>query len=243
MKSSIKRSSLLAVLATFGATFVATRDTYAGATTSAISISGGLVQGSGGGSGDPPYIYVFDVYVESGTWDSLQSNPASYLQITIDGLVGVSPSGYFSGNSAILPSTTSQPGTYSYNGEQFLGSIDSPTITSAGPLTGFNYYSDVTWTYAIGSPLTTTSGSPAGYIGQFEVVTSWQDYEAGNPPIPIGSTINYSYNGNSGNGNGQIIVTNGFPGVPEPSSMILMMMGAIVLPYAAIRRHVRSRRV
>ena len=51
-----------------GVTFSAARDAYAGSTTSlnSIILSGGLVQGSGGGSGDPPYIYVFDVYLTSG---------------------------------------------------------------------------------------------------------------------------------------------------------------------------------
>jgi hypothetical protein len=230
MKTRNKRSSILTGLAMIGATLAATSDTHAAPTKSAISISGGIVQGSGG---DPPYIYVFDVFVESGTW-----NPGA-LSFTIEGLVGVSAAGY---GGLSLGSTSSQPGPLNpYNGETFdLTNLVTTPSTAPSMLTGTNYASDVTWSYESGPPLT-SSGEPAGYIGQFTIETSWQNYAAGSPPIAPGTILLYTFSGSGGMGDGTINIQNGIPGVPEPSSIILMLAGATVLPYLAIRKNRGSR--
>ena len=176
MKSSIKRTSLLAGLAMASVTFSAARDVYAGAT-NAISLSGGLVQGSGGGSGDPPYIYVFDVYLTSGY---ISPGSTVYSYFTVDGLVGV--------DANSVPSATQPDLSHPYNGEFWQPSaIDTYSTSSTTP--GFTYASNFTWSYT-GGPTETTLGF---YMGQFTIETDYQNYIAGTPPVPFGSKLSYTY--------------------------------------------------
>jgi hypothetical protein len=224
MKSSIKRSRLLAGLAVVSVAFSAARDVYAGATkTNAISVSGGLVQGSGGGSGDPPYIYVFDVYLTSG---EIIPGSTVYSYFTVDGLVGI--------DANSLPSATQPDLSHPYNGEFWQPSAIN-TYNTGSPTPGFTYASDLTWAYT-GGPTETTLGF---FLGQFTIETDYQNYLVGTPPVPFGSMLSYTYSldgGGTGNtGGGTIIVQNGFP-TPEPSSVILMLAGATVLPYLAARK-------
>jgi hypothetical protein len=230
MKSSIKRSSLLAGLAMLSVTFSAARDVYAGsAALNSISLSGGLVQGSGGGSGDPPYIYVFDVYLTSG---EIIPGSTTYSNFTVDGLVGV--------DTNSLASATQPDLLHPYNNEFWQTSaISTSNTTSTTP--GFTYESNLTWSYT-GGPTVTTVGF---FLGQFTIETDYQNYVAGTPPVPFGSTLNYTYSldgGGTGNtGSGTIIVQNGYP-TPEPSSLILMLAGATVLPWLAVRKRVAAQK-
>lgn len=229
MKSSIKRSSLLAGLAMVSVTFFAARDVSAGSTTAnSISLSGGLVQGSGGGS-DPPYIYVFDVYLTSG---EIIPGSTIYSYFTVDGLVGV--------DTNSLPSATQPDLLHPYNGEFWQPSgISTSGTGSTTP--GFNYASNLTWSYT-GGPTETVLGF---FLGQFTIETDYQNYIAGTPPVPFGSMLSYTYSldgGGTGNtGGGTIIVQNGYP-TPEPSSIILMLAGATVLPYLAVRKRAATRK-
>ena len=228
MKSGIKRSSLLAGLAMVSLTFSAARDVCAGAINS-ISLSGGLVQGSGGGSGDPPYIYVFDVYLTSGY---IEAGVAGFSSFTVDGLVGV--------DSNSLKTATQPDLAHPYNNELWQTSVI--TTSSTGSTTpGFNYASDLTWSY-VGGPTETTLGF---YMGQFTIETDYQNYIAGTPPVPFGSKLSYTYSldggGAGSTGGGTLIIQNGYP-TPEPSSIVLMLAGATVLPCLAARKRAATRR-
>ena len=230
MKSKIKRSSLLAGLAVLGTAMGIVREGYAGSTAlNSISISGGLVQGSGGGSGDPPYIYVFDVYLTSGF---ISPGATGFSTFTVDGLVGI--------DSNSLPSATQPDLSHPYNGEFWQPSAIN-TFSTGSSTPGFNYASDLSWSYT-GGPTVTTVGF---FLGQFTIETDYQNYVTGTPPVPIGSTLDFSYSldgGGSGNtGTGTIVVQNGYP-TPEPSSIILMLAGLPLLPYMVIRQRTVARK-
>ncbi len=117
------------------------------------------------------------------------------------------------------------------------------TSPSPPPATanGYNYQSNVTWEYLLGPTINYTNPGPNGvFLGEFTVVTSWS-YAAGQPPpLAPGTIIDYSYTIGGTSGTGTIVLQ----GVPEPSSVVLMLLGGAFLPLAASyrRRQLRSRR-
>lgn len=219
MNRTIERLPLLAFLAILGLTLAITPESRAApAAPNSITISGGLVQGPGGS--DPPYIYVFDVYLTSGY---IAPGINGFSEFTIDGLVGVDHN-----------SITTQPGVQNpYNNEVWVPS-NINTYNTNNPNPGFNYASDLTWSYTGGPTIST----PVFFLGQFTVETEYQDYTAGSPPIPIGSTISYTYSldggGSNSMGSGTLVIT-----APEPSSVVVMLTGVIALPYLVARRRRR----
>ena len=59
-----------------------------------------------------------------------------------------------------------------------------------------------------------------------------------------GTIIDYSYTIGGTTGTGTIVLQGGPPGVPEPSSLVLMLLGGAFVPLAASYRgrRLRSRR-
>ena len=147
------------------------------------------MQGSGGS--DPPYIYVFDVYLTSGY---ISPGTVGYSTFTIDGLVGV--------DTNSLPSATQPDLSHPYNGE-FWQPSEINTSNTGSTTPGYTYASDLTWSYT-GGP---TESTPVFYLGQFTIETDYQNYIAGTPPVPFGGTLIYSYSldggGTDNTGTGQ----------------------------------------
>ena len=171
----------------------------------------GAITVSGGylPTGDPRFLYVFDVNL----------NPNYTLQygdsFTIDGLPGVT-------NTAGSPSYVSGPySTYFGN-----ASIDETNSTSP-------YSSNVTWTYRGNTTLTGSLD-----LGTFSIYTTYNYPTGTQTPFPSGETspnVSYTYNigGNTGSG------TFTMSAVPEPSSMILLLIGGAVPAGAVLWRRMR----
>jgi hypothetical protein len=234
---------LVAGLAMLGAMGVDGREGRAGT----IGIIGHIKQGSGTG-GDPPYTYIFDLYLTSGFINSDGGKLTDFF--TVDGLVGVSGSGYDSSQIA-NPSAPSEPPTTAPVGSpQAMEFWNTPSggiaATPSPPPTGFkadgyNYNSNVTWEYVAGPTINFTNPGPNGvFLGEFTVNTSWS-YEFGQPyPMSPGTIIDFSYTIGGTTGTGTFVLL----GVPEPSSIVLMLLGGAILPLATVyrRRQLRSRR-
>jgi hypothetical protein len=207
----IRGVSILAGLAVLGAMFAGAHEARA----DSIDISGGQVQGPG----DPPYIYQFKVSLHDGTLMSGDS-------FTISNLAGVTPADF--PNAGDPPSKTTEPGFFhsQTNFRSWLPEID--LISSAAP-----YSSDVSWTLMTSSPISTTGTLT---LGIFTVETT-QSFTA--PPITPGNSVSYSYtiNGSS--------TGNSFPiqagSVPEPSSIVLLLVGGGAVSVLAFRQRRRSR--
>jgi hypothetical protein len=217
-----------------------------------ITVKGGIQEGSGTG-GDPPYVYIFDLYLTSGS--IAPDLGAQTSTITINGLVGVSGPG-FDTSQILSASSPSEPPSIAASGslqasEDWItpagGIVTTPSPLPVGFVAnGYNYESSVTWEYSQG-PTITYSGSPV-FLGEFTVNTSWTYTATQSAPVtPQDTVINYSYSTGSGGGSstGSLVVQYGDPSVPEPSSLVLILIGGAVLPLAALhrRRLVRSRHI
>lgn len=243
----------IAGLAVLGLVIARGHDAQSGAMAGTIGISGGVITGGGGGGSDPPYDYVFDVYLTSGSISP--SAPGSLSDLTINGLVGVASYSFAQANPTSglnsLGSTTSQPpstppgsGVWDVPNNGIDTSYISP---STSPPTGTNFESSVTWEYSSGSKIT-WSGTNI-LLGAFIVQTAWVNYAANSPPVKIGSTLTYSYNVDGTPGHSDpnnplsppIVVQS----LPEPSSVVLMLAGGAILPIASLyrRRRALSRRI
>ena len=165
------------------------------------------------GGGDPPYDYIIQVYLDPGYGVDYGNS------FTVENLVGVTSSSF-----------TQEPNNVP------AGISWSPELTQTN--TAYPYASDVQWYFTGTTPYNNT-GSGDLYLGQFAVETT---VSFTSPPYPNGTLINYDWsivdnNGNPSTGSGQApIVT---LGVPEPTSALLLLCGAGILPLLALRRRRR----
>ncbi len=210
MMRCMKRTWILAGLCSLTTMFIGLRDVQAGS--SSITITGGYKPGGG----DPPYDYIFDVYLNapSSTGTNTFQNGDSF---TIDVLPGL--------RSTTVPSIVI-PLQWS------LFSLTDVTPPSSAP-----YAADVQFEY-VGSTPYTVSTPPGGrvYLGQFEI-TSTYDFPTGVVPYPSGTVLDYTYtiDGQTQQGGGSFQIFS----VPEPSSLILLAAGAGVLPLIWLRQRLR----
>jgi hypothetical protein len=157
------------------------------------------------------------------------SGPATSF-FTINGLVGVTPPGFPSG---------SDTGSMTTQHELPPSVVWTPSINLASATSP--YASDVTWSYFGNNPVSTLDTL---FLGSFTVETT-QRFPVDDPPIPVGSTITYTYTINDGSGrsttnSGSFLLN----AVPEPSSVILLLAGGGGLPLLIFRarRRLRARR-
>lgn len=159
--------------------------------------------------GDPTFQYIFDVTLKPNY--TLQYGDS----FTIDGLPGVT-------NSANSPSYVS--GSYStYFGN---ASIDETVTTSP-------YSSDVTWTYR---GLNALSGSLD--LGTFSIYTTYNYPPGSQTPFPSGETspnVTYTYSIGGNTGSDSFAISS----VPEPSTILLLLIGGALPAGTALRRRFR----
>ena len=194
---------------------------------SSVGLKGGITPGTG----DPPYVYEFALYLTSGSIAPGDS-------FTVDALVGVSKPGYIT--SAGSPTTQPPSNGTGYSNEYWNvpagGIVTTPGTAPTNP-TGYDYSSNVTWNYTAG-PTFTYTNTPI-FLGLFTVETT-TDY-TGSPPATIGvTTIDYSYTLGGVTGHGTTPPLVGALSVPEPSSLVLLLIGLGAFPLAWLRT--RSRR-
>jgi len=197
------------------------REAHAGSTV--IVITGGYKPGSG----DPPYDYIFQVYLEPP--DAGTNTITTGDSFTIDALPGVSPANQ--PNPGDPASPTSEPNNPPAT--IWVPSIGNFT-TAISP-----YASDITWAFNGNTPISAMAGGSQVPLGQFVVETT---ASFSSPPLPNGYLINYSfsYDGLTASD------TSSFPifnlSVPEPASVILLLAGAGTLSLYRLRERQRQRR-
>jgi hypothetical protein len=210
MVRCMKSRRILAGLCALAAMLLGLRDAEAGS--SSITITGGYKPGGG----DPPFDYIFDIYLNAPTTQGTNTW-VSGDSITIFGLPGVdSISGH---HEPFVPPPANPTVLWSAGA--------SNTVSTPGGTAPFA--SDFTWVYT-GSTVymaTTPLGGPVGssiFLGEF-TVTSTFDFPAGVLPLADQAPVSYTFEGPPDGG-----VTLTFPirnlSVPEPSSAILLSLGA-----------------
>lgn len=228
MTPRLKRLLMLAGLCSLAAMFVGEREALAGSTSGAITIKGGYKPGGG----DPPYDYIFDVYLNAPSVTTPGTNTfASGNSFTILGLPGVDSS-----------STHNEP----FNPPSVTWSAGaSNTVLTPSPPASAPYESDFTWFFS-GSNVysaTTPSGGPLGptiFLGQFTLLSTFS-FPNGVVPFPSGTIISYTYTYNGDTqGTGQFPIIS--LSVPEPSSAILLASGAGLLPMFWLRERRRRQK-
>ncbi len=160
---------------------------------------------------DPVYEYQFDIELQAGT--ALDSGG----YITIYDLAGV-----YSGSTTSQPGTPADPGLNWGSTVQLLGK--SPTV---GPsITDDPTLYNVTWQWN-GSTIPASATDKS--LGVFTILT-----DLNSTPTPTPTLVNYvgSADGTTVSNSGTITVTT----VPEPASVILLVIGAGALPLYASRK-------
>jgi hypothetical protein len=218
MTLRIKSSWILAGLATLVVTFVGGREAQAGsiiAAPQAIGVKGksGQVNGS-----DPFFYYDFQITLQP----TFQWELGDYF--LVDSIAGITPSNPPGpGNNPSLPT----PGSGSI---QPSPNFSSPTIT----VLDFTppYASSVDW---VNNGSTIVGASPGGtYVGDFIIFTSLS--------VP-NSVLSVDFTAQMHDKNGNPVIQTGivvFNAVPEPSSVILFVVGVIALSLLVVSEQRRK---
>jgi hypothetical protein len=224
-------------IAVLGAMIVGGREAGAG-----ITIGGGELPTTK----DPTYDYQLQVYLQPG--NSITTGDS----FTIDNLPGVVSSSVYSSLGLPTYSTTGEPDSVTYGADSITFLNWTPSISALTSATS-PYASDVTWTFSeftvnLGNGTTTTgsivnpaSSTQALYLGEFDVVTAVNFATA--PPLPSGSTVDYTYtvttsSGMSpGSGSFQIDLL-----TPEPSSATIVLLAAGTAGFFGLIVRTRRRR-
>jgi hypothetical protein len=175
----------------------------------ALAGTAGITINPGGirpGKGDPPWDYVFDVYLDPG-FGLLAGGPIyDFYQVT--GLVGVASD-----------SLTSEP-----NSPPNVIWVPTPATETA------------TWTF-FGTQSILNTGTTREFLGSFVVETD-QSYPS--PPVAPGTLIDYNFQVYQIDTGTHIKGSNTFPlillGVPEPSSVVMLAVGAGAAAGMVLRR-------
>jgi hypothetical protein len=216
MLRHMKSKWILAGLCGLTPMFAGIRDAQAAPTlSSAITITGGYMPGGG----DPPFTYTFNLWLNA---PSVSNPGTNYWQsgdsFTIDALPGL--------NSASGHTEPFNPPAVTWSAGASGTTFTSPPPGPPTYPTPY-YYSNFTWFYT-GTEVysaTTPTGGPVGamaFLGTF-TVTSTYDFPNGVVPLPPNSNVDYSYTGPPNSG---VTFTFQIQSIPEPSSAILLSLGA-----------------
>jgi hypothetical protein len=186
-----------------------------------------LVGGAKQGGGDPPWDYIVQAYLEPGF------SVEYHNSFTVENLVGVTPPGYpVPSGAPYLGSSHTEPNGYWSASVFFPNGNSNPVFVNGYPA------ASITWFYMGPSTITNPNSATSDiYLGQFSVETTLTNIPSSS--IPFNSMINYSFTVNgdqSGNGSFQLL------NIPEPSSVILLLAGAAVLPLVWNYERRRQRR-
>lgn len=204
MGPRIRGAWIAAGIAVLGA-MIAGAEARAG--TAGITIKGGFKPTTG----DPPYDYIFEVYIDPG----FEVEAGAFNNFQVTDLVGVTSG-----------SLSSQPGSI-------------PTVIwTPTPAT-----ENITWTFLGNTSIPNNTTSDL-YLGEFTVQTT-ENFPNG-PPVSPGTLIDYNFTVFDLSTNQTVSGSNSFPivnlGVPEPTSVVLLAVGAAILPAIAARRGRRTAR-
>jgi hypothetical protein len=176
----------------------------------------GIVINPGGikpGTGDPTWDYVLQVYLDPGFEVKASSTPSNFFQVGSSSTPLVGVG---------TDSPTTQPGTVQW--------VPAPATDT------------VTWTLS-GKKSVINTGPGELYLGEFVVET---DKSFSSPPVAPGTVIDYNFRVLD-LATGQIISgSNSFTlvalGVPEPSSVVMLAVGAAAMSVIVIRGRRRAAR-
>jgi hypothetical protein len=162
---------------------------------------------------DPQYTYFIGIYLDAG--ETFVTDTSIQDKMSITGIT----------SSDSITSLYVDPGA-----NPLTPNLADAVISTAGTLT-INY---------TGPNVITAPASTNLLLAYFEIATPNSPSQTGQLP---GSTVDYAYtiDGVLPPTTGSFVLQNGPLVIPEPSSLILMMIGGTVLPYLAIRE--RRRRV
>jgi hypothetical protein len=184
-----------------------------------ITVSGGFKPGTG----DPPYDYIFEIYLAPGATiykneliEFGTATAASVKKGDTDYLLGITPA--------------------SLHAEDPLKKWELDDITEVYKKSPFG--SDVTWEYSVKTH-TNTTGNPE-HIGELSIQTVI-DFNNQNPfPVKAGTPLTYMYElGTQGSGPQTLYLQN--LAVPEPSSAAIVLITGGPAAIAAIVRRRRHR--
>jgi hypothetical protein len=205
MKPRLKCAQILAGLGAMAMIVCTSVETYAAGNT-AIVVTGGYKPGTG----EPPYDYIFQAYLEP-----LPNPPGGTNFLTlgdffkITGLPGVTAA-----------SLTSEP--------------NAPPGTIWVPIPGST---TVEWKFFGTKKISTDSTTGQINLGQFIVETT-ENFTS--PPFNSSNNVIdyfFSYDGGTATGTGTIVMVNA---VPEPSSIIMLLVGVSAVPLFVIRQQWRQ---
>ena len=226
MAPRMKRLLMLAGFCSLAAMFVGEGETLAASSAGAITIIGGYKPGGG----DPPFDYIFDVFLNAPGINTPGTNTfMAGDSFTVDGLPGVDSNSFH--NEPFNP-----PGVAWAGGA--LNTVPTPQPPGSAPFASdFSWQLTGTTVYTASTP----QGGPVGssvLLGVFTVESSY-DFPNGVLPFPDGTLVNFTFTADGG-GTGQFPIMN--LSVPEPSSAILLATGAGVLPMFWLRERRRRQK-
>lgn len=186
---------------------------------SPVTAGGISVKGGVTQGGDPQYTFYLDVFLIDDTIPAYVYPGSATATLTVDGLTGIG-----------------SVDTYLVNYEYFSPpeAIWNPTLSTGTAASDYFGYSPIT-----------ASGPDPLWLFQLVVTTPTNTSNGASP----GDEFTYSWTIGTGNneqtGSGFGYLTLGPPPVPEPSSIVLMLVGGSVVPYLEFhrRRRRQARRV
>ena len=214
MTPRMKSCLILAGLCSLTTMLVGEREAQAGSTLAknAITITGVYKPGTG----EPPFDYIFQVFLNAPTVPGTNTFMKGD-SFTVDGLPGVDTNS--TQNAPFNPPTVEWSG----------GALNM--VVTASPPASAPFESDFSWVFNGSNVYSVAEGDSPLFLGQFTVLSSF-DFPTGVVPLPNGTLLTYTFTADGG-GTGTFPIMNA--SVPEPSSVILLAVGAGVLPMFWLR--------
>jgi hypothetical protein len=170
------------------------------------------------GTGEPPWFYFFDVYLDPGFEVKASGSPLNFFEVGSS-----SPTG--SPTTPLVGVGTDSPPPTQPTAVQWVPTLGTETVT---------------WTLH-GKRSVTNAGTSEMFLGQFLVET---DKSFPKPPVAPGTIIDYNFRVIDLATKTSITGSNSFTlvSIPEPSSVVMLAAGAAVMAVVVIRGRRRAAR-